>query len=92
VAGQDVWGPGVVGALAGGLLAANAVLPPRRLGIMWRTIRAGGVPRDPATPWQGYLRVAAVEALTPTIRRIRFEPMDGAKMPFSFTAWAIPEG
>ncbi|MET0418297.1 MAG: FAD-dependent oxidoreductase, partial [Actinoplanes sp.] len=85
-AGQDAWGSGVVGALAGGLMAANAVLKPRRLGTMWRTIRAGGVPRDPATPWQGYLRVAATEALTPTIRRIRFEPLDGAAMPFSFTA------
>ncbi len=86
VAGQDAWGPGVVGALAGGLMAANAVLPPRRLGTMWRAVRAGGVRRDPATPWQGYLRVAAVEALTPTIRRIRLHALDGAALPFSFTA------
>lgn len=28
-AGQDAWGSGLVGALAGGLLAANAVLKPR---------------------------------------------------------------
>ncbi|MFJ3666978.1 FAD-dependent oxidoreductase [Streptomyces sp. NPDC090106] len=86
VAGQDAWGSGVVGALAGGLMAANAVLKPRQLGTMWQTIRAGGAPRDPATPWEGYLRVAGVEALTPTVRRIRLAPMDGDVMPFSFAA------
>ncbi len=64
VAGQDAWGSGVVGALAGGLMAANAVLTPRQLGAMWRTIRSGVTPRSPTTAWQGYLRVAAVEALT----------------------------
>ncbi|MGW3290401.1 FAD-dependent oxidoreductase [Streptomyces sp. NPDC001002] len=86
VAGQDAWGSGVVGALAGGLMAANAVLKPRQLGTMWRAVRAGGVTRDPATPWEGYLRVAGVEVLTPTVRRIRFEPLDGGAMPFSFAA------
>ena len=86
VAGQDAWGSGVVGALAGGLMAANAVLKSRQLGVMWRTVLAGGPPRDPATPWQGYLRVAEVEALTPTVRRIRFEPLDGPELPFSFAA------
>ncbi|WP_238006219.1 FAD-dependent oxidoreductase [Dactylosporangium sp. AC04546] len=86
VAGQDAWGPGVVGALAGGLMAANAVLKPRQVGRMWRAIRAGGVRRDPATPWQGYLRVSGIEALTPTVRRIRFAPLDGDAMPFTFTA------
>lgn len=86
VAGQDAWGSGVVGALAGGLMAANAVLKPRQLGTMWRAIRAGGVTRDPATPWEGYLRVADIEVLTPTVRRIRFEPLDGGAMPFSFAA------
>ncbi|MEU4241783.1 2Fe-2S iron-sulfur cluster-binding protein [Actinoplanes sp. NPDC026619] len=84
VAGQDAWGSGVVGALAGGLMAANAVLKPRQLGTMWRTIRAGRP--APSLPWQGYLRVAAVEALTPQIRRIRLEPLDGGAMPFAFTA------
>lgn len=86
VAGQDAWGSGVVGALAGGLMAANAVLKPRQLGTMWRAIRAGAPARDPAEPWQGYLRVARIEALTPAIRRIRLGPLDGEAMPFSFAA------
>lgn len=86
VAGQDAWGPGVVGAVAGGLLAANGVLPQRRLGTMWRTILSRGTARGPATPWQGYLRVAAIEALSPAVRRIRFEPLTGGRLPFSFTA------
>lgn len=86
VAGQDAWGSGVAGALAGGLMAANAVLKPRQLGTMWQAVRAGGVPRDPATPWEGYLRVAGIEVLTPTVRRIRFEPLAGDAMPFSFDA------
>ncbi|MFE2320385.1 FAD-dependent oxidoreductase [Streptomyces sp. NPDC059441] len=86
VAGQDAWGSGVVGALAGGLMAANAVLKPRQLGTMWQAIRSGGVARDPATPWEGYLRVAGIEVLTPTVRRIRFAPLAGDTMPFSFAA------
>ncbi|MFJ8105874.1 FAD-dependent oxidoreductase [Streptomyces sp. NPDC096132] len=86
VAGQDAWGSGVVGALAGGLMAANAVLKPRQLGTMWQAIRSGGITRDPATPWEGYLRVAGIEVLTPTVRRIRLEPLDGGTMPFSFAA------
>ncbi|NNN30630.1 FAD-dependent oxidoreductase [Streptomyces sp. S3(2020)] len=86
VAGQDAWGSGVVGALAGGLMAANAVLKPRQLGTMWQAIRAGGVTREPATPWEGYLRVAGTEAVTPTVRRIRLEPLTGNAMPFSFAA------
>jgi len=86
VAGQDAWGPGVVGALAGGLMAANAVLKPRRLGTMWQTVRAGAPARDPGAPWQGYLRVAGIEELTATVRRIRLEPLAGGAMPFSFTA------
>jgi len=86
VAGQDAWGSGVVGALAGGLLAANAVLKPQQLGTMWRSIRSGAPPPDPAEPWQGYLRVAGIEPLTPTVRRFRFEPLSGGTLPFSFTA------
>ncbi|MDX2707721.1 2Fe-2S iron-sulfur cluster-binding protein [Streptomyces sp. PA03-6a] len=86
VAGQDAWGSGVVGALAGGLMAANAVLKPRQLGTMWQAIRSGGRTRDSATPWEGYLRVAGIEVLTPTVRRIRFEPLVGDTMPFSFAA------
>ncbi|MFJ6088440.1 2Fe-2S iron-sulfur cluster-binding protein [Streptomyces sp. NPDC092369] len=86
VAGQDAWGSGVVGALAGGLMAANAVLKPRQLGTMWRAIRSGGPARDPAVPWEGYLRVAGIEELTPTVRRIRLAPLNGDTMPFSFAA------
>ncbi|WP_416960844.1 2Fe-2S iron-sulfur cluster-binding protein, partial [Streptomyces sp. Agncl-13] len=71
---------------AGGLMAANAVLKPRQLGTMWQAIRTGGMPRDPARPWEGYLRVAGIEVLTPTVRRIRFEPLAGDAMPFSFAA------
>ncbi|GIF23908.1 ferredoxin-NADP reductase/phytoene dehydrogenase-like protein [Actinoplanes tereljensis] len=86
VAGQDAWGSGVVGALAGGLMAANAVLKPRQLGPMWRAVRAGAPAPDPGALWQGYLRVASVEALTPAIRRIRLEPMAGTTLPFAFDA------
>ncbi|MEK8103996.1 FAD-binding oxidoreductase [Micromonospora sp. M12] len=76
-----------MGALAGGLMAANAVLKPRQLGTMWRAIRSGGVTRrDPATPWQGYLRVTGIEPMTATVRRIRFQPLDGGTLPFSFVA------
>ncbi|HEY0002752.1 MAG TPA: 2Fe-2S iron-sulfur cluster-binding protein, partial [Actinoplanes sp.] len=35
---------------------------------------------------QGYLRVAGIEAITPTVRRILFEPMDRGTMPFTFAA------
>lgn len=86
VAGQDAWGSGVVGALAGGLMAANAVLKPRQLGTMWRAVAAGGAVGDAAVPWEGYLRVAGIEVLTPTVRKIRLEPLAGGAMPFSFTA------
>ncbi|MCY1137019.1 FAD-dependent oxidoreductase [Actinoplanes sp. Pm04-4] len=85
VAGQDAWGSGVVGALAGGLMAANAVLSPRQTGAMWRTIRARPV-RDSAAVWQGYLRVTDVEVLTPTVRKIRLAPMAGDTLPFAFAA------
>ncbi len=86
MAGQDAWGPGVVGALAGGLLAANGVLRQRQVGTMWRTILSRQPGRDPAAPWQGYLRVAAIEALSPEVRRIRLEPLTGGSLPFSFAA------
>ncbi|MBL7252754.1 2Fe-2S iron-sulfur cluster-binding protein [Paractinoplanes lichenicola] len=84
VAGQDVWGPGVVGALAGGLLAAGAVLKGRQVGRMWRTVLSSSYPAP--TPWQGYLRVTSVEDLSPTVRRIRLAPMQGSTMPFTFEA------
>ncbi|WP_127509160.1 2Fe-2S iron-sulfur cluster-binding protein [Actinoplanes solisilvae] len=84
VAGQDAWGPGVNAALAGGIMATNAVLRPRQISTMWRTIRA---PRpQPDGPWRGYLRVAAVEELTPAVRRIRLASLDGGPLPFTFAA------
>ncbi|WP_033338842.1 2Fe-2S iron-sulfur cluster-binding protein [Catenuloplanes japonicus] len=86
VAGQDAWGPGVVGAVAGGLMAANAVLPPARIGALWRAVRAGGRPPVPGAPWQGYLRVAQLDELSPAVRRIRLAPLDNGPMPFTFTA------
>jgi phytoene dehydrogenase-like protein/ferredoxin-NADP reductase len=86
VAGQDAWGSGVVGALAGGLMAANAVLKPRQLGQLWGAIRKGPPARDPATAWQGYLRVSAIETLTATVRRFRLEALDSGPLPFTFTA------
>ncbi|GID30932.1 FAD-dependent oxidoreductase [Paractinoplanes brasiliensis] len=86
VAGQDAWGSGVVGALAGGLMAANAVLKPRQLGALWGAIRKGPPTRDPATPWQGYLRVTAIEELSPTVRRFRLASLDSGPLPFTFIA------
>lgn len=86
VAGQDAWGPGVVGAIAGGILAANALLPGRRVATMWRTIRSRRPAGERVTPWRGYLRVTGIEELTPAIRKIRLEPMTSGPMPFSFTA------
>lgn len=84
VAGQDAWGSGVVGALAGGLMAANAVLTGRQTGAMWRALLAPVPPRD--GEWRGYLRVAAIDAVTPQIRRIRLEPLGGGALPFGFAA------
>ncbi|MFI5953764.1 2Fe-2S iron-sulfur cluster-binding protein [Cryptosporangium sp. NPDC051539] len=83
VAGQDAWNAGVLAAVAGGLMAANAVLKPRQVQAMWQTIRA---PQRAATPWRGYLRVSRVEALTPTVRRVRLESLEGGALPFTFTA------
>lgn len=86
LSGQDAWGPGVEAALWGGIMAANAALGWRQSGRMWRAIRAPGVVRDPAAFWQGHMRVSRVEALTPSVRRFRFEPLDGTELPFRFQA------
>ncbi|MBU2667950.1 2Fe-2S iron-sulfur cluster binding domain-containing protein [Actinoplanes bogorensis] len=84
VAGQDAWGPGVNAALAGGIMAANSVLRPAQMSKMWRTIRG---PRPKRTgPWRGFLRVGGIEELTPAVRRIRLEPLDGGALPFAFRA------
>ena len=87
VAGQDAWGSGVVGALAGGLMAANAVLKPRQLGTMWRAVAPAAVrPGTRPRPGMDTCGWPAIETLTPTVRRIRLEPLDTGAMPFSFTA------
>ncbi|RAK30537.1 ferredoxin-NADP reductase [Actinoplanes lutulentus] len=88
VAGQDAWGTGVVGALSGGLMAANVVLPGRQVGAMWRALQKASPKPLPHKDgeWQGYLTVAAVEELTPSIRRIRLAAMGGGPIPFTFRA------
>ncbi|SNY64478.1 2Fe-2S iron-sulfur cluster-binding protein [Paractinoplanes atraurantiacus] len=84
VAGQDAWGPGVNAALAGGIMAANAVLKPSQLSTMWRTIQSAKPART--GPWRGFLRVAGVEELTSSVRKIRLEPLGGGALPFTFEA------
>jgi methyl-accepting chemotaxis protein len=37
-----------------------------RTSSTWRTVRSAAPVRNPDAPWQGYLRVAAIEELTPT--------------------------
>ncbi|MGE0817017.1 MAG: FAD-binding protein, partial [Vicinamibacterales bacterium] len=86
LSGQDAWGPGIEAALWGGVMAANAAMSWRQAGRMWRTIRAPRAAPDPAAPWQGYMRVAKIEALAPSVRRIRFEPLHGGGLPFRFRA------
>ena len=71
---------------AGAVVSAVGVRNTYALAARWRTVRAGRVARDPATPWQGYLRVVTVESLTSTVRRIRLEPLHGGDLPFTFTA------
>lgn len=53
---------------------------------MWQAIRSGGVARESGRAWEGYLCVAGIEVLIPTVRRIRFEHLAGGAMPFSFAA------
>lgn len=82
LAGQDACGPGIEAALMGGILAANAALPgPRKLN-MWRALRSGPAPST--QPWQGYLRVAKIESLSPSVKRFRLETLDGSSLPFAF--------
>jgi len=82
LAGQDACGPGVEAALMGGILAANAVISgPQKL-KMWRALRSGSIPN--ALPWRGYMRVAKIERLTPSVKRFRLEPLDGRELPFTF--------
>ncbi len=86
MSGQDAWGPGIEAALWGGIMAANAALSMRETGRMWRAIRAPSVTPNASVPWRGYMRVSKIEALTPSVRRIRFEPLGGGGLPFRFRA------
>lgn len=82
LAGQDACGPGIEAALMGGILAANAAIPgPQKL-KMWRALRSGQTPEN--LPWQGYMRVAKIESLTPLVKRFRLETLDGRDLPFAF--------
>jgi ferredoxin-NADP reductase len=53
---------------------------------MWQSIRSPQAMPDPTTPWLGYMRVSKIETLTPSIKRIRFEPLRGGELPFRFSA------
>ncbi|ROP80831.1 ferredoxin-NADP reductase [Stella humosa] len=86
LSGQDAWGPGIEAAPWGGIMAANAALSWRQAGRMWRAIRSPPAPADPSAPWRGHMRVSQVEPLTPSARRIRFEPLRGGELPFRFRA------
>ncbi|GAA2659796.1 MULTISPECIES: 2Fe-2S iron-sulfur cluster-binding protein [Actinosynnema] len=83
ITGQDAEMPGVVGALGGGLRVASMLLPPERTGALWERI-ANPVPAP--GDWQGHLRVAAIDPLTPDTKLIRLEPLGGGELPFAFAA------
>src|SRR5262249_55157773 len=88
LSGQDAWGPGIGAALWGGVMTANAALSWSQTGKMWRAIRSPERPtsHEASLPWRGYMRVTKVEALSPSVRRIRFEPLHGGQRPFGFKA------
>lgn len=85
LSGQDACSPGVEAALWGGIMTANAALKGSQSRKMWRAIRLPVTP-DPALPWRGYMRVSQIEELTPSVRRIRIEPLHGGDLPFRFSA------
>jgi ferredoxin-NADP reductase/phytoene dehydrogenase-like protein len=84
LAGQDAWNAGIEAALWGGIQAANATLTLRQMRRMWRAL--GSPIKEPDIRWQGYMRVALIENLTPTVKRLRLQPLDGGRLPFSFRA------
>jgi ferredoxin-NADP reductase/phytoene dehydrogenase-like protein len=86
LSGQDAWGPGVEAALWGGVMTANAALRPSQARRMWQSIRSAPTMPDPSAPWRGYMRVSRIETLTPSVKRIRFEPLRGGDLPFRFSA------
>src|SRR5262249_49009940 len=86
LAGQDACGPGIEGALVGGILAANAALTGRQKLRMWKGLHSGGPGTGAAVPWRGYMRVAKIESLTPSVKRFRLAPLNAARLPFTFEA------
>jgi all-trans-retinol 13,14-reductase len=67
-------------------MAANAALSGSQTRKMWQAIRSPKAVPDPSIPWRGYMRVSKIETLTPSVRRIRFEPLRGGELPFRFSA------
>lgn len=86
LSGQDAWGPGIEAALWGGIMSANAALSGSQVRRMWQVIRSPTPMFDAPMPWRGYMSVARVESLTPSVKRIRFEPLQGGALPFAFKA------
>jgi all-trans-retinol 13,14-reductase len=85
LAGQDAASPGVEAALWSGMMVASAVLGVGQARRMWRAV--GALPAfERRASWSGYLRIAAADALTPTIRRLRLAPFSGGELPFRFAA------
>jgi all-trans-retinol 13,14-reductase len=92
LSGQDTTTPGILGATIGGILAANAAMPPSARWQMWRKFSLTHSPRrqSPAGPtaglWKGYLKVAATTRETPAVKSFQLEDPDGGPLPFVFSA------
>lgn len=86
LSGQDAWGPGIGAALWGGIMSVNAALrgPQRRK--FWKLLGSRGLPAPVLLPWRGYMRVVRIENLTSAVKRIRFRPLPGGELPFTFRA------
>ncbi len=91
--GQDVSGPGILGALMGSFLAASAALRPRDRARLWSRLPLTHVPagsllakRPAGVPWKGFLKVAAITAETPTVKTFRLEDPNGGALPFGFVS------
>lgn len=86
LSGQDAWNPGIEAALWGGIMSATAALSGPQRRKMWASIRSPHAVLDAPAQWRGHLRVSNVEVLTPSVKRIRFEPLRGGALPFEFKA------
>ncbi|MGX9425605.1 2Fe-2S iron-sulfur cluster-binding protein [Bradyrhizobium sp. LeoA1S1] len=86
LSGQDAFGPGIEAALWGGVVSANAALSRSQTARMWAAIRQRKAGLNAAAPWRGFMRVSKLEALTPSVKRIRFDPLGGGDLPFDFKA------